>query len=190
MAVTMAEVARGQPPCYHPPMLKRLCCALPLAATLLLLGCNPTYNWRDYSSPDASYRIMFPAKPATHTRSVDLNGMQVDITMTAAEVEGVTFAVGSGVAPDPARAQAAVAAMKTALVRNIGAKVEHESAAAAGLDKAVAVDAVGTANGQTMKLRGHFEARGTRFYQVIVIGKANAVTVEHSDQFLSSFKLL
>lgn len=171
-------------------MQKRLFCALPFAAALFLSGCNPTYNWRDYSSTDAPYRIMFPAKPATHTRSVDLDGMQVDITMTAAEVEGVIFAVGTGVAPDAARAQAAVGAMKTALVRNIGAKVERESAAAAGSDAAVDVDAVGTANGQPMKLRGHFEAHGTRFYQVIVMGKANAMSSEHTDQFISSFKLL
>ena len=171
-------------------MQKRLFCALPFAAALFLSGCNPTYNWRDYSSPDAAYRVLFPAKPATHTRSVDLDGMQVDITMTAAEVEGVIFAVGTGLAPDAARARAAVGAMKTALVRNIGAKVERESAAAAGSDTAVEVDAVGTANGQPMKLRGHFEAHGTRFYQVIVMGKANAVSSEHSDQFISSFKLL
>ena len=186
----MVEVALGQPPCYHRPMQKRLFCALPLAATLLLLGCNPTYNWRDYSSPDASYRIMFPAKPATHTRSVDLDGMQVEMTMTAAEVEGVMFAVGTGVAPDPTRAQAAVTAMKTALVRNIGAKVEHESAAAAGADSAVDIDAVGNANGQPMKLRGHFAAHGKRFYQVIVMGRAKAMTPEHTDQFISSFTLL
>lgn len=171
-------------------MQKRLLCALPLAAALLLPGCNPTYNWRDYSSPDAPYRVMFPAKPATHTRSVDLDGMRVDMTMTAAEVEGVMFAVGTGVAPGPAQARAAVSAMKTALVRNIGAKVERESAAATGAEAAVDVDALGTANGQPMKLRGHFEARGQRFYQVIVMGKANAVTPEHTDQFMSSFKLL
>jgi hypothetical protein len=175
-------------------MQKRPFIAFVLAVPLLLTACNPTYNWRDYSSPDAAYRIMFPAKPATHTRSVDLNGMQVDMTMTAAEVEGVMFAVGTGVAPDPAQARAAVSAMKTALVRNIGARVERESSAvattAAGQDAAVDIDALGSANGQPMKLRGHFAAHGKRFYQVIVMGRANAVVPEHSDQFISSFKLL
>ena len=104
------------------------------------------------------------------------------------------FAVGSGVAPDAAQARAAVAAMKTALVRNIGAKIERESSAVAttgaNQDAAVDIDALGSANGQPMKLRGHFAAHGKRFYQVIVIGKANAVVPEHSDQFISSFKLL
>jgi hypothetical protein len=171
-------------------MQKRLFCAASLAVALLLSGCNPTYNWRDYSSADAPYRIMFPAKPVTHTRSVDLNGMQVEMTMTAAEVEGAMFAVGTGVAPDAAQAQAAVAAMKTALVRNIGAKVERESTVAAGTNTAVDIDAIGSANGQPMKLRGHFEARGKRFYQVIVMGKASAMSAERTDQFISSFTLL
>jgi hypothetical protein len=171
-------------------MQKRLFCAAPLVAAMFLSGCNPTYNWRDYSSADAPYRIMFPAKPATHTRAIDLNGMQVEMTMTAAEVEGVMFAVGTGVAPDAAQAQAALAAMQTALVRNIGAKVERENTAAAGTHAAVDIDAIGSANGQPMKLRGHFEARGKRFYQVVVMGKANAVAPEHADQFISSFTLL
>jgi hypothetical protein len=170
-------------------MQKRLLCAASLAAALLLSGCNPTYNWRDYSSTDAPYRIMFPSKPVTHTRNVDLNGMQVDMTMTAAEVEGVMFAVGTGVAPNATQAREALAAMRTALVRNIGAKVEHESTAAAGTSSAVDIDAIGSANGQPMKLRAHFEARGKRFYQVVVMGKANAVASEHADQFISSFSL-
>lgn len=184
----------GKPlPCYHRVMKKRPFLAIALASTLLS-GCNPTYNWRDYSSPEAPYRIMFPAKPSSHTRSVDLNGMRVEMTMTAAEVEGVTFAVGTGVAPDAPRAQAAVTHMKTALVRNIGARVRRESAqAASGSGDAarasVDIEALGNARGQPMTLRGHFEARGTRFYQVIVLGPEKAVGAEQADQFISSFTL-
>lgn len=153
---------------------------------MLLAACNPTYNWRDYSSPDAPFRVMFPARPATHTRAVDLNGMKVEMTMTAAEVEGVTFAVGTGTAPDPARAQAALGDMKTALLRNLGARARSERAAAARID----IDAVGQARGQSMLLRGHFAAKGTRFYQVVVMGPEKAVTTEQADQFISSFKPL
>lgn len=167
-----------------------------LLAAALLAGCNPTYNWRDYRSPDAPYQVMFPAKPATHTRSVDLDGMKVEMTMTAAEVEGVMFAVGSGTAPDPAQAQAAVDAMRTAMLRNINATVQRESASAASSGapgsarKSVDVDAVGTGNGGPMKLSGHFESRGTRFYQVIVLGRDKTVQPEQSEQFLKSFTLL
>lgn len=169
---------------------------LALGAAVLLTACNPTYNWRDYSSPDARYRVMFPAKPATHTRAVDLNGLKVEMTMTAAEVEGVTFAVGTGIAPDAARAQAALGDMRTALVRNLGAKVKRESAAAASAaggaaaQASIDIDALGTANGRPMQLRAHFAAKGNRFYQVIVVGRQQAVPAEQVDQFISSFKLL
>jgi hypothetical protein len=167
-----------------------------IAATAMA-ACSPKYNWRDYNSPDAPYRIMFPAKPATYTRSVDLNGMKVDMTMTATEVDGAMFAVGSAQAPDPAAAQAALNSMKIALVRNIGGTITSEkpSAVAAvggGQPNAAAssdVVADGVMNGVKMRLIGHFEARGNRFYQVVVMGPAKAIEQEQSEQFLSSFKL-
>jgi hypothetical protein len=170
----------------------------PVLATFVLSACSPTYNWRDYSSPDAPYRVMFPAKPATYARKVDLNGMQVSMTMTAAEVEDTMFAVGSAEAPDAAQAQAALQAMKTALVRNIGGKVTSEKVAAASASSngqatqssAVDVEATGTRNGVPIRLVGHFVSRDKRFYQVVVMGKAAAVATEQTDQFLSSFKLL
>jgi hypothetical protein len=161
-----------------------------LLAAVLLGACNPTYNWRDYASPDAAYRVMFPAKPASFTRTIDLDGMQVSMTMTAAEVDGATFAVGAAEAPDEARARAAVPAMMQALMRNIGAsggpgKVHAD----AGGKAASEVDVTGASHGTPVRLVGHFEARGKRFYQVIVLGKANAVPPEQIEQFLTSFTL-
>ncbi|TFW17770.1 hypothetical protein E4L96_13995 [Massilia arenosa] len=157
-----------------------LCLALALAA------CSPTYNWRDYSSPDAPYRVMFPDKPAKHTRSVDLNGVHVNMTMTAAEVEGTMFAVGSAETADPAQAQAALDAMKTALVRNIGATLSSEKRAAGPV---IDIEATGVQNGQPMRLVGHFEARGKRIYQVVALGRARDMQAEQVDQFMSSFAL-
>jgi hypothetical protein len=164
--------------------------ALPLLLAAVLLGaCNPTYNWRDYASPDAPYRIMFPAKPASYTRTIDLDGMQVSMTMTAAEVDGATFAVGAAEAPDEARAQAALEAMQEALLRNIGATAAGKQAAAKPGKTGRDVDATGTSHGTPVRLVAHFEARGKRFYQVIVLGKANAVPPEQVEQFLTSFTL-
>lgn len=151
----------------------------------LVASCSPTYNWREYTSQDGAYTVLFPAKPSSFTRSIDLNGMRVDLTMIAAEVEGTTFAVGSGAAPDAAAAQAALPAMRQALLRNIGAA---DSGAARDEKGRLAVDAGGTGNGQPVKLVGRFEARGTRFYQVIVLGKRSTVTPEQTEQFLTSFK--
>jgi hypothetical protein len=161
-----------------------------LLACALLAACSPKYNWRDYASPDAPYKIMFPAKPASATRTIDLNGMQVSMTMTAAEVDGATFAVGSAETPDEARARNALPAMKQALLRNIGADDGQGNLQAEAGGKAVSeVDATGRANGVPVRLVGHFEARGKRIYQVIVLGKANAVPPEQVEQFMTSFTL-
>jgi hypothetical protein len=171
---------------------------LPFLAAALLSACNPTYNWRDYTSRDAPYRVLFPDKPAVHKRNIDIGGLPVEMTMTAVDIDGTTFAVGSAEAPDAAKAQAALGAMKTALVRNIGAKITKEktaaaaSAGAAGSSQGAAIDieASGVQNGTPMKLIGHFESRNKRFYQVIVIGKAKDMLPEQTEQFISSFKLL
>ena len=170
----------------------------PVLAAALLAACSPTYNWRDYSSPEAPFRVMFPDKPAVHKRSIDVGGMKVDMTMTAVDVDGATFAVGSAEAPDAAKASEALGAMKTALVRNIGATITKEKTAAAATaggagstqSATIDIEATGVQNGTPMKLVGHFEARNKRFYQVIVMGKAKALSAEQTDQFISSFKLL
>jgi hypothetical protein len=189
-------LARRAGHCYHRFMKIRLPSSAPavflavLLASALLSACNPTYNWRDYASPDAPYRVMFPAKPASFTRTIDLDGMQVSMTMTAAEVDGTTFAVGTAEAPDDARARAALPAMMQALTRNIGASGAQAKARADANGKAASdLDVTGASRGTPVRLVGHFEARGKRFYQVIVLGKANAVPPEQIEQFLTSFTL-
>lgn len=185
------DLRRGgiAPACYHSCMMTRSIRALAAAALALsLAGCNPTYNWRDYASPDAPWRATFPAKPATHTRTVDLDGMQVAMTMTAAEVEGATFAVGTAEAPDAGRARAALDAMRLALAQNIGAPaIAARAGATSGERASVAVDLTGTRNGVPLRLAGRFEARGKRFYQVIVVGPAASMPPEQVEQFLTSF---
>ena len=179
----------------RPPLYKTT--TLAALASLFLAACSPQFNWRDYSSQNAPFRVMFPDKPATHTRTIDLNGLKVDMAMTAADVEGTMFAVGTAEAPDAAQAEAALSAMKTALVKNIGATVTSEKASAASTAAGSAtkrratidIEARGTQKGESMRLVGHFESRDKRFYQVIVMGKEKDLSKENIDMFMSSFKL-
>ncbi len=156
---------------------------LAVLATLVLAACSPKFNWRDYSSPDARFTVLFPDKPDSHTREVDLNGLKVKMTMTAVQIDGAMFAVGTGEAPDAAQAQAALDAMKTALVKNIGATVTKETVAA-NID----IEATGSQNGKPMLLVGRFVARDKRFYQVIVMGPKDDMPPEQTEMFMSSFK--
>lgn len=171
-----------------------------LPLLMLMAACSPKYNWRDYTSADASYRVLFPAKPSSTTRQIDLDGMKVNMTMAAAEIDGATFAVGAAEAPDAARAQAALEAMKLALLRNIGAGSTTTSASASASSSTTGairdnrassdIDATGSSRGRPMRLVGHFEARGKRFFQVIVVGPAQALPPDQVEQFLTSFSVL
>lgn len=172
-----------------------------LVATVLtaavLCACSPKFDWRDYRSTDAPYAVLFPAKPATHTRTINLDGEQVKMTMAAAEIDGVMFAVGSAQMADPAKAQLAAVAMKSAMVRNIAGVVTSDKVSASssgngslkGQQTILEVEANGTQKGEPMRLIGRFIAKDDRIYQVIVVGREKHMVTDSVDTFMSSFKL-
>ena len=162
--------------------------AVPLLA-LVLSACDPHYNWRDYRSKDAPYSVLLPGKPATHTRDVRLGELPVRMTMTAAEVDDVVFAVGSAELTDTAQAPAALLAMQTALARNIGATITSQATVADGAQTTVSIEAKGMRNGEPTLLIGRFIARERRVYQVVVMGAERHIVREQVATFLDSFKL-
>jgi hypothetical protein len=171
---------------------------LALAAAGLLSACSPQYNWRDYHGKDAPYAVLFPGKPDSFTRTIELDGLQVSMTMAATEVDGNTFAVGSADMPDAARAQAALAAMQTAMLKNINGTVISSGSATAATalgagashqSSSIDMRARGTQNGRPVLLAGHFAARDKHIYQVIVLGDERRLSRDNLDMFLTSFKL-
>lgn len=159
--------------------------SLALAVTAALSACSPKFDWRDYRAAEAPYSVLFPGKPASHTRTISLDGREAAMTMTAAEVDGTVFAVGSAVLPDAPQAEQAARSMRMAMVRNIGAIVSNEAVKDGGVE----LEAHGMSNGRPMQLHGMFVARGAHAYQVIVLGPDKAVDAENIDTFLRSFKL-
>ncbi|WP_151631821.1 hypothetical protein [Noviherbaspirillum aerium] len=156
-----------------------------LASLAWLQACTPTYNWRETRGPDASYAVLMPAKPSSHSRPVDLDGLKVTMTMTAAEVDGVTFAVGTAEVPEAAQAGPALVAMKTAMVRNLGGTIKQERQLAAPAAPGTSEIEV-TGQGRLMLAR--FAFRDRRVYQAVVVGKEKEVSREAADTFLTSFK--
>jgi hypothetical protein len=167
-----------------------------LAGSLVFAGCSPTYDWREVRGSNAPYLAMLPGKPATHTRPVNLNGIEVPMTMTAAEVENVVFAVGSASLPDPSQTSFALEAMKTALVKNINGKVRSEKVVPAKDPSSVPVlqlEVIGTPSAtkerQPHLLLARLMAKEGRVYQLLVLGPESNVDREQADTFLSSFKM-
>jgi hypothetical protein len=159
--------------------------ALLLCATLA--ACSPDYNWRQVQPADATFVALFPAKTSSHTQQVNLDGIRTDMAMTAAEVNGVMFAIGSASLPSAALVQPALAAMKTAMVKNIGGAIASDKAVAGPLPLNEVV-ADGSRNGRPLRLTARFGARGQRVYQVVIIGAPQDVPAEAVTTFFDSFK--
>ncbi len=155
-------------------------CALTLGA------CDPKFNWREVRGKNPPFTVLLPAKPASLTRPINLEGQKVDMTMTAAEVDGVSFAVGAVQLVDAAHAQAAARAMQMAMVSNIRGTPRPLAHASDPTD----IEASGTpADGApAMLLIGHFAAADNRAYQVIVVGPEKELSREQAATFLASFK--
>ena len=170
-------------PRFFRPLITAAC----VACAFLLAACSPKFDWREVRGQGAPFVVLLPAKPASHTRTINLDGLQVSMTMTAAEVDGVTFAVGTAELSDATQAPKALAAMKTALVRNIGGAVKQEKVSDPGTVPAtIDIEASGT---ESRILLARFLAKDKRIYQVVMVGKQNAVSRDAADTFFSSFKL-
>lgn len=164
------------------------------AAALLLMSaaCNPTWNWREVQGKDAPYSVLFPGKPSTMARPVNLNGLAVNMSMTASETNDVTFAVGSAVVPDPAQQQAALLAMQVAMVRNISGEIRRQQTVKlAGDIVATEIEAIGHGRNtnETVLMVARFAISGERVYQAVAVGPQKNLPQEAIDTFFSSLAL-
>ncbi|UIN21603.1 hypothetical protein [Herbaspirillum frisingense] len=160
-------------------------------ACICLAACSPRYNWREASDNGAHFVVLLPAKPASVTRPVDLDGPKVEMSMTAAEVDGLTFAAGTAELPDAASASRALDAMRTALLNNIGGQVQSGAAwpgKTEGFARTVDLDARGVSRGRPLRLVARLVARERRVYQILIVGDEKAFTEENIETFFSSFK--
>ncbi|HEY8024886.1 MAG TPA: hypothetical protein VIF60_10000 [Burkholderiaceae bacterium] len=161
-----------------------LCVAIALGA-LSLGACDPKFNWREVKGKNPPFTVLLPAKPASMTRPINLNGQKVDMTMTAAEVDGVSFAVGAVQFADPVQAHDAVRLMQTAMIKNINGTAKPLGGSNDGGD--IEASGAPAAGGPKFLLIGHFAAVGNGAYQVIVLGPEKEVSREQAATFLTSF---
>jgi hypothetical protein len=90
---------------------------------LVLLGlaaCSPALNWRTLPLPEAAITITLPCKPDHATRTVELAGAPVELSMVGCDADGATLAVSHAALADPALTGAALAHWRAAVVANLG----------------------------------------------------------------------
>ena len=155
-----------------------------------LASCDPALNWREVRSNDAGYSALFPAKPTSFERAVNLDGLQVMMNMTAAEADGVSFAVATAIIEDEGQRTKALIAMQTAMLRNIQGEIkEKKTVTVKGGATAIQMHATGQAGqaGTPMVLFARFVMHERRVFQVIALGPKEKLSAETADTFLSSF---
>ena len=164
-------------------------CALSVLMTWLA-SCDPALNWREVRSNDAGYSALFPAKPTSFERAVNLDGLQVMMNMTAAEADGVSFAVATAIIEDEGQRAKALIAMQTAMLRNIRGEIrERKTVTVKGGATAIQMHATGQASqaGIPLVLFARFVMHERRVFQVIALGPKEKLGAETADTFLSSF---
>lgn len=166
-----------------------------MAIMAALSACTPAYDWRDvHGTAAVPFSVLMPAKPTIRSRSINLDGVQFVMTLTVAEVKGVTYAVSSAQLPESAKPLAALHALETALLSNIGGTIKDEkSSAAADAIATIDIQAAGAptaaSGGQPTLLYARFTAQGQHIYQVVVLGRDKAISRNAVDTFFTSFKL-
>ena len=100
---------------------------LPLCA--LLAGCSPALNWRSVPLPEAALTFTLPCKPDRATRTVELAGVPVQLSMVGCEADGAMLALSHVVLADPSKAGTALTHWRAAVLAQLG-----PGAAAAAVD--------------------------------------------------------
>jgi hypothetical protein len=160
---------------------------LALVAALALAACFPELDWREFASADGGFKVMLPGRPAHEAREITLAGGKTTMHMDSAHAGEMAFGVGYADLPtgaDPART---VAEGRAALLRNIDGRVTAERALEG--PPGVEFEAEGSARGNPMRLTARVLVDGNRYYQVVLIGRAERAGEVDRALFPGSFKL-
>lgn len=164
-----------------------------LAALLLLAACSPKYDWREIHTSQGQYMAAFPAKPSSETRDTQLAGKTVSMTMSSAQVDGITFAIASATMPDAAEARAALPVLKQGLLGNINGQLKQESVPHLGQGEGLQMEAAGSqqqhGKPQPIAIHARFIAHKQFIYQLVVMGPSKNIMRDSIDTFFTSFKV-
>jgi hypothetical protein len=173
----------------------------------LVAACSPEFNWRETRSLEQGFSVLLPARPASMSREIDLDGLKVDMTMTGARVDRALFTVGTARlearAADPAADLAAthakaLSAMRVAMLRNLGAEPQPGvpirvglldlSGTSKGAVDAMSVEARGLMAGEPVVMQAVFVAYREQLWQAVAI--VAPAQVSQGRTMLDSFRLL
>ena len=160
---------------------------LVLVLMLALAGCYAEFDWREIRPVDAGFTVSLPGRPTYEGRA--LSGERAGLTMHlwSAKVGNTVFA--AGYVDSPVADAQLVDGLRDALVKNIGGRIVSEREVRSGNAAGRETVADGSAGGASVELRLRLYAAGARVYQVVALGRKDAVPAAEMENFFDSFRL-
>ncbi|MBL0728459.1 hypothetical protein [Piscinibacter sp. HJYY11] len=143
----------------------------------MLTGCAPSLDWREIRPEDSDAIAMFPCKPTTDARMVNLAGARVRMVLVACRAGDATWALAFADVGDPAKVTPALLDLRASNAGNLnGTPAVTGQMRLAGMSPNPQAERVHVQGrlpaGDAVVLESGFFARGTRVYQATVMGKA------------------
>lgn len=158
------------------PPFKSASAAAALAAALLLAGCAPALDWRDWRPEGSGISLLLPCKPVPQVRQVQLAGKSLRLALHACSAGGQTWGLAFADLADPGLTPAALEGLLQGMQENLGATDLEERQAlqvpgATPHPKARRVLLSGQrVDGQPMRAELATFVRGTLVFQATVLG--------------------
>lgn len=156
----------------------------------LLVACQPTLNWREIRVDSPPVQLTLPCKPDRGTRTVDLAGRHVAVSMVGCDAGGSTFALAWMELPAGSAAPEWIGHWKQATLLNMRATaaVLEQPWAAPALPTGLRVQATGQrADGTPVQGQAGYLARGRHVYQMVVYG--SRLSPEETEPFFAGLRL-
>lgn len=177
-----------------------LCC---ISLSVVVAGCSPTFNWREFRSPDG-FTVALPGRSQTVSREIKLPDATVPMSMTSTGIGATLFAVGAAQLPpvvsaDASARQRALDVLRDSLVRNVSGTITRSSAAtlvippgdARRVLAAEAIEATGSdSNGRAVRMDARLFIIDGRLFQLVALGVEGEMPPDALDTFFTSFRLI
>lgn len=165
-----------------------------LTGLLVLGGCSPTFNWREWPVEGTPLRAVMPCKPESATRSVPMLASAVELHMLACETGGLQFALAWADVGQADRVPEAQSVWRRASLQTMRVAQPPDdpaldwSVAVGGAVQTQGVQAQGTdPRDRAVQSRTAYFSQGARLYQAAVYGPR--LDVEAVDAFFAGLKL-
>ena len=159
---------------------------------LALAGCSPKFNWREVRLEQSGVALLFPCKPDTHVRQVELGGQVLSMTLSGCSAGDASFALtyarlGEGSPPGPVLQR-----WRELTFSNLGAQGVNEMAyplpGARGDVESVRIGAAGRRpDGSSLVAQAFWFTQDRWVYQASVL--AERARDAEADTFMTSIRL-